>query len=316
LRKDENNFGKSQEEMFDLYIQWFRKTATALKKTDPHVKILAHGLTAGFYYTKWSMKNKRARARAKPVDQYIPKFLNECGDLLDMLTVHRYPGIFQDFDDQSMAYTTAWDSIVPQCKAWIMKYCEGKWGREPGEVKFGVSEWSFANHDQQKSKFELGTFWQTSIWCSDILGRFMKNDVHFGAYWSVSNGYHGMLRVKGDKIIPNPFFHTFKFMREASHIDSEGGSQLVHVEGDTEVVSVYPIRYQNHKLSVIVINKHRNEDVKLHFLHRPEMSNSATRQVLLRDGTRRAHVVPLGNNGYEIKCEPLEVSCLDFELVL
>ena len=135
----------TREQFLDAYCKWFRECATALKRIDPAVKIMGPGGVASSYFSK------KISRKAHVIDDYYPIILERCGDLIDVVTVHRYPGVFKTMQGKPMSYTAVWDDIAPALQEWIDEKCIKKWNREPGDVKIAVSEWSFANYNRTKA---------------------------------------------------------------------------------------------------------------------------------------------------------------------
>jgi hypothetical protein len=291
----------SDEEKLTRYCKWFRDCATAVKRMDPDIKIVGPGLTAPYYYHKIKMKRKSG-----PVHGALDRFLGECGDLVDVLTVHRYPGAFKTMRD-AMAYTEVWDKIIPHLRRKIDAHCVKRWKRDPDEVKIGVSEWSFAN--KNGSDPDLGSQWETAIWSGDCLCRFIRNNVFLASYWCASGSFHGFFDADDARQAdPKPFFHVFKFLR--AHVDpthENGSALLAHSLPDTNVC-VYPVRHGN-TISVIVINKHQTQGYELTFSSDRTRLSGWMQHHLNRDGTVLSRKAPAG-----MAVGPMSIACLELKL--
>lgn len=216
--------------------EW-RKFATAMKAVDPAILLLGpetHQFTGDPGY------DPKDKAGA----DWMVEFLKANGDMVDMVTFHRYP--FPNNAertaatiDELRANPPQWDEIIRRLHALIREHT----GRDlPVGVTEVNSHWSRAINGEATPDSHF-----SAIWLADVLGRLMRQKVEMvNQFLLVSgqdqNGF-GLL----DRYAPRPAYFVYPMYKMF-------GRSLVYANSDDPLVSVYAARRDDGRLTLMVIN--------------------------------------------------------------
>jgi hypothetical protein len=209
--------------------QW-REFALAMKAADPSILLLGPDT---HQYT--------GRLGEDPVDgrgvNWLGAFLQANGDLVDIVSVHRYPfGESDPSPDELRRNSLEWDTILPNLRRDIVEAT----GRSlPIAITEVNSNWSNRSGGETTPDSLLN-----AVWWADALGRMIRHQVDIVAQFALEGaGGLGMLGPDG----PRPLCHVYSLYRSF-------GRRLVWAESRVEDVSAYASLRDDGALSVLMIN--------------------------------------------------------------
>ena len=213
----------------------FRAFALAMKAVDPTIQIIGPELT-----------NFGPDLASNPRDSegkdWMVEFLRANGDIVDIVSIHRYP-----FPANAMspartiadlrADTATWTSTLRALRDLV----QAETGRDlPIAVTETNSDWSKAvGGDATPDSF------YNAIWWADSLGRMIREDVVLVNYWMISYNQGGWSLVTRDG--PSPTYYVYE-------IYEYFGEQQVYSASGLADVSIYAARRADGALTLLVIN--------------------------------------------------------------
>lgn len=175
---------------------------------------------------------------------WMTEFLKANGDLVDFVSIHRYPfpqgrGGRAATVDELAAASKEWDEIIPYLRGLIIETT----GEDiPIAVTEVNSHWSNAVGGEATPDSFIN-----AIWWADALGRMISNDVDIVNFFSLqSNNSIGGYGLFG-RSEPRPTYYVYKLYKEF-------GSNQVFAGCDHPNLGIYAAADKAGKLSVILIN--------------------------------------------------------------
>jgi hypothetical protein len=181
---------------------------------------------------------------------WMSAFLEANGDLVDIVSIHRYPfpqgrgGRAATVEELASA-SAEWDEIIPYLRGLVIE----KTGRElPIAVTEVNSHWSNAIGGEATPDSYMN-----AIWWADVLGRMIKNQVDIVNYFSLQShpsiGGYGLF----SRSEPRPTYTVYQIYQQL-------GETLVFAGCDDPRLGIYAATDSDGSLAVIVINL-SSEDV-------------------------------------------------------
>ena len=215
--------------------EW-RAIAQAMQAVDPTILLL------GPEVTQWT-----GDPASNPKDEagrgWVEEFLRANGDLVDIVTIHRYPfpalgGDAPTIDDLRLN-SPEWDRILPALRATIQEIT----GHElPVAVTEVNSNWSNASGSDATPDSLYN-----AIWWADALGRMITQRVEIVTFFSLqsnpSTGGYGLLA----RSEPRPTYFTYQMYQHF-------GTTLVESSSGDEAVSIYASLHEDGRLAVLLVN--------------------------------------------------------------
>jgi hypothetical protein len=175
---------------------------------------------------------------------WMSEFLKVNGDLVDVVSIHRYPfpqgrgGRAATIEELSVA-SAEWDLIIPYLRGLIIEIT----GRDiPIAVTEINSHWSNAIGGEATPD----SFYN-AIWWADVLGRLIFNQVEIVNYFSLQSnasiGGYGLFT----RSIPRPTYYVYKMYQQF-------GQLLVFSGCQDAQVGVYAAFDQDDVLTVMLVN--------------------------------------------------------------
>ncbi|MEX2162037.1 MAG: hypothetical protein WD751_08995 [Anaerolineales bacterium] len=175
---------------------------------------------------------------------WMDEFLRANGDLVDVVSVHRYP--FPETMasgpasiDELRVNSAEWDVILPQLKSLI---CAETGRSIPLAVTEFNSHWNAVTSGEATPDSHFN-----AIWLADVLGRMIQHDVsivnQFALQSASDNGGWGLF----SRVEPRPSYYVFLMYQ---HL----GTELVSGNSGVELVSVYPTLTRDGRLSILIVN--------------------------------------------------------------
>lgn len=219
------------------YNEQWRIFALALKEANPDILLFGP-----------DVHQFRADSEQNPKDvngvDWMEAFLEANGDLVDVVTIHRYPfptsmTAPQVTADELYATASEWDETIPMLRSLIQE----KTGRD---LPIGVMEIN-SHWSKGTSGEATPDSFANALWWGDVLGRMMKNDVtyvtHFALQSSSGQGGWGLLA----RYDVRPAYYTYQLYQQF-------GTELLYSASDQELVSIYAAKRDDGALTLMVVN--------------------------------------------------------------
>lgn len=175
---------------------------------------------------------------------WMTEFLQANGDLVDFVSIHRYPFPQQSGGraanvEELMNASREWDEIIPYLRSLIIETT----GEDlPIAVTEVNSHWSNAIGGEATPDSYMN-----ALWWADVLGRMITNEVDMVNYFSLqSNNSTGGYGIFG-RTEPRPTYYVYKIFQEF-------GDTLVFSGCDSEDLSLYAAMGEGENLDLILIN--------------------------------------------------------------
>jgi len=175
---------------------------------------------------------------------WMTEFLKANGDLVDIVSIHRYPfpqggGGRAATVDELTAASKEWDEIIPYLRRLIIETT----GEDlPIAVTEVNSHWSNAIGGEATPDSFIN-----AIWWADALGRMINNDVDVVNYFSLqSNNSTGGYGLFG-RSEPRPTYYVYKIFQDF-------GDERVFAACDDSDLGIYSALDDEDGLSIIIVN--------------------------------------------------------------
>lgn len=232
-----SNRGLSDYDTAAFNQQW-REFALAMKAVDPSILLIGP-----------EIHQYMGRADGNPRDQHgkdwMREFLIANGDLVDIVSFHRYPfGSFEPQISDLRQNSEEWDIIIPSLRALIRETT----GRDlPIAVTEVNSNWT----NQQGGEATPDSHYN-AIWWADVLGRLIVQRVDIVAQFALEGA--GGLGLMGYPT-PRPTYYVYLLYKQF-------GSELIYASSDDPLVRIYAARRSDGILTLIMINLGPDEKTK------------------------------------------------------
>ena len=214
----------------DKYDADWREFAQAMRAVDPSIKLIGPDVS------QFTANPTDAFMKARVA--WMSSFLKANGDLVDIVSIHRYP-LPKDINapitvDDLRAGGKEWDQIIPALRT-LIKTQTGK--DLPVAVTEINSSWVANN----------GTDWSmdshmNAIWFADVLGRLIEQKVLMVDQFAIATQY-GIVGGLG----VNPIYYDYLMY-------GQFGTKLVRSASDDPLVSVYASKRSDGTLAVMIVN--------------------------------------------------------------
>jgi hypothetical protein len=230
----------------EFYAKRWREFALVMKAVDPTIKFYGPDISnfvgdQGIYDPLELLYANGKKLDFTKLD-YLTEFLKVNGDLVDVVTVHRYPFPLHSNDgpptwEQLRDNTAQWDRIIPNLRR-IIKETTGK------DYPVGVMEFNSHTSNAAGSKTSPDSFYN-ALWLSDVLGRMIRHQPDMLAYWLLknSNAGHGLM----DSFNVRPTYYVYQLYKQF-------GDRLLDANSDIPYVSVFASKRDDGSVAVILVN--------------------------------------------------------------
>jgi hypothetical protein len=178
--------------------------------------------------------------------EYLSEFLKTNADLVDIVTVHRYP-FPVDFRCQTCPYpskadlrdnTPEWDRILPN----LHKFIRVTTG---ADKRVGITEFNSHTTNAAGGKTTPDSFYN-AIWLADVLARLIQQRPEIITYWMLKSrtAGHGLM----DSYNLRPSYYVYQMYRRF-------GNQLVFSFSPAQYVSLLAAKRQDGGLTLMLINR-------------------------------------------------------------
>jgi hypothetical protein len=221
------------------YNREWRAIAEAMRAVDPSIKLVGPDVTS-IVLDPNDPVTRQARA-------FLEEFLRANGDLVDIVSFHRYPFPVVPSDplptkEQLLAASEEWDELVPLVRQIVKSNVDED---KPIAVTEVNSNWVAVSGGEATP----GTLYN-ALWWGDSLGRMMRQGVDVVAQFLLTSqpgaaaGEMGLLARDEAR----PIYYVYPMYRRF-------GQELVEASTDKELISIYAARRNDGALTLMVINR-------------------------------------------------------------
>jgi hypothetical protein len=255
------------------FNQKWRAIALAMKAVDPKIKLIGPELSQwGTEITKTPKYPPIQTPTSQERRDWMTDFLKANGDLVDIVSVHRYP-FYAPNDKNPVTVerlrqnTLEWEPMVTYLRD-MVKQLTGR------DLPIAFTEVNSDPSNVIGGEASPDSFYN-AIWYADILGRLIQQNVFMVNQWAIS-GSGGLGLLSTNEIRP-----TYYVFQMYNHF----GSERVYSSSGTEFVTVYAAKRTDGRLTIIVINL---TDVEQRLLLQIQGLKPSRAQVWLFDATHNA----------------------------
>lgn len=215
-----------------MFCATFAAFAAAMRAVDPSIAIVGPEL---------STKYQNGR------EDWLTPFLTQCGHMVDMVTIHRYP-LSPTACTEQAAYADA--ASYRQAIAHVRKIMANtNQADKPLAITEANITWD-GTPEKCVMAASPGTF-PAALWVADNLGVSLEQGLANVSYWSLSEGWTLGFLASGS---PRPAFHVL------DQYIKRFGTEVLTVAGVPKNVSAYAGRdAKNERTSLFVLNKTARE---------------------------------------------------------
>jgi hypothetical protein len=268
----------------DQYNKDWREFAQAMKKADPGIVLVGPDVSQ---YVDDAKGSDYLQFRI----DWLKSFLKANGDLVDMVSIHRYAFPVGDQPPTKAdlrANSAEWDRIIPVLKAMIRQQA----GRDlPVAVTEVNSSWAVNMGGEATMDSHYN-----AIWFGDVLGRMIEQQVTMVDQFALAGDY-GIVSATA----PRPMYYVYMMYQRF-------GKEQVRAASDDPLVRVYAATRPDGALTVMIVNlASEAETVPLTILGRGSGGRAET---WLFDQAHNAEQVPDTQLGGTITVSPESMTLL------
>lgn len=214
------------------YCRDYRAYYNAMKAVDPSIKIMGPELTAKYYLAAQ--------------DNWIEPFLRECGDIIDIISIHLYPYSGKQPPQQTLMGLGNYRRVIDSIRQKTQEIA----GRE---IPIAVTEYNLtwdwlAEGDGANNSFYAG------LYLADFLGAMAEKQVFIANFWDImEKGTIGFLEHETFK--PYPTYYTFMMYKNFR-------GELIDVKSDRKELKIYGAKDKSGNVILMVINKSGSRQVE------------------------------------------------------
>jgi len=215
-----------------LNREW-RPIAEAMKKADKSIKLVGPELSQWNVDLASTPKDSAGR-------DWMTEFLKANGDLLDVVSVHRYP-MYSPNNPVTV------EALRANTRQWIteVEYLRGLTREIIGrELPIAITELNSDPSSAQLQETSPDSFYN-AIWYADVLGQLMNADVFMVNQWVISQRSGGLGLFKGNEI--RPTYYVFPLYKNF-------GEKQVFAASGVEYVDIFAAKRKDGALTLMVIN--------------------------------------------------------------
>lgn len=175
-----------------------------------------------------------------PLREWLREFLKVNGDLVDIVSIHRYPFPLSMSSgaqtvDQMRANPPEWDYIIPD----VRKVIQETTGRD---IPVAITE---VNSNWDNGASAPTTFYH-AVWWADVLGRMIRQQVEVVNYFTLftKDSNFGLLA----RYDARPAYYVYQLYKQF-------GSELLTSESSDELVTITAANRDDGSLTLMVVNR-------------------------------------------------------------
>lgn len=216
----------------ERFNEEWRAWALAMEAVDPSIQLVGPEINQ-------FIPNPESGYEAE-LERWLVDFLLANGDMVDVVSFHRYPFPRGDINqlpaaDELRRASEEWDETIPYVRALIREHT----GRDiPIGVTEANSSWAGSSGGDTTLDSHLN-----AIWWGDSLGRMVREGVFMVQQFAIS-GQFGLM----DNYNPKPIYYVYKMYQ--GFVD-----QRLFAASDLDLVSIYAAERQDGTITIMVINR-------------------------------------------------------------
>jgi len=275
----------NEPQYYDGYItaqfnQEWREIALAMQEVDPDILLIGPEITQ-------YLGDPTMDPRDSEENLWMDDFLKANGDLVDIVSIHRYPfptslnsGPAQIEDLRPNVQE--WDRIIPKLRALIIQDT----GQDlPVAVTEFNSHWNSMTGGEATPDSHFN-----AIWLSEVLAKMVRQQVEIVAQFAIQsssdNGGWGIF----SRVDPRPSYYVYRMFKLL-------GNQLVYSESGIPFVSITSALREDGKLTLLIVNL-QSEDVQVPLTWKGKADVSAEYWLFDEDNSaKQMDVLQLHNSG-------------------
>jgi hypothetical protein len=273
------------------YAKRWREFALAMEKVDP--TIILYGPDTHQFTGDPATDPKDSAGK-----DYLREFLKLNADLVDIVTVHRYPfpscrTCGTPTKAELLGNTPEWDNLIPNLRR-VIKETTGK------EMPVGVMEWNSNWSNVSGAETSPDSF-LGALWTADVLGRMIRERPDLLAYWTLKTGASGTGHALMDSYNLRPSYYVFQIYKRF-------GNRLLAANADDPMVSLFAAKREDGAITAIFVN--RGDTAVKMILNLAKGDGYSLAEAYLFDSTHNAEPVnpPAFKNGDPVELPPLSVT--------
>jgi hypothetical protein len=210
----------------ERYCEVFRAQAKAVRAADPQALVVGPA-TSGAHPTAM---------------RFLERFVELCGDAVDVLSWHIYPTEGDGTDEAALATISQVDGSIRSVRAQLRDPRRNPLGHTR-EVKLAVTEYGLSwKTDRPRFLSDM----PAGLWAAEAALRMAAQGVDMAHYFAYQGtGFHGLLDNAG---VPRPTYYAFRLL------DGLGGRFVAVDSGDSKLWS-HAVR-DGETLQVLLLNTH------------------------------------------------------------
>lgn len=209
----------------------WRALALAMRAVDPTIKLIGPEISQFYVNPTGDYETN--------IVNWLTQFLQANGDLVDIVSFHRYPfprstTAGPPSIDDMRNNSREWDQLIPNARAIILQTT----GRDlPIAVTEVNSSWapSIGGEATMDSHYN-------AIWWGDVLGRMIRQKVEMVAQFALTGDFGIFSRFH-----PNPMYGTYLMYQRF-------GQELIYSASDDLDVSIYAAKREDGALTLMLVN--------------------------------------------------------------
>ncbi len=217
----------------NLNKDW-RAIAEAMKAVDPTIKLMGPEIHQWNDSLATTLKDSAGR-------DWMIEFLKANGDLLDVVTVHRYPMHSPSNGpvtvQQLRENTRKWAAEMEYLRS-VMRDVLGE------ELPIAITELNSDPSSAMLQEVSPDSFYN-AIWYADVLGQLMNEDVFMVNQWVISQRTTGLGLFQGSTA--RPTYYVFPMYKNF-------GSEQVYAASGVVDVDIFAAKREDDALTLMVIN--------------------------------------------------------------
>lgn len=215
------------------YNRDFREFAKAMKAVDPSIQLM------GPEIHQYAV-NPDARLKDANGLDWMDEFLKANGDLVDVVTFHRYPFGTSITPDDLRLNAREWDDLVIALRGRIHALT----GRD---IPIALTEVS-THYNPAVGGIATPDSHFSAVWLADVFGQMVAQDVLIFNHWMLasSGGGQGGWGMVGRGVL-RPSYYVYALY-------AQFGSQRIYAASGIENVSIYAAKREDGALTLMIVN--------------------------------------------------------------
>ena len=230
----------------------WRAIAEAMKAVDPSIKLVGPEIHQ-FSYSTENVTNYSVQTATDSSGRYwMDEFLKANGDLVDVVSFHRYPFPVSQVAnpptiDELRNDAPQWSKIIDHLRDLIHKYT----GRD---LPVAVTEFSSATNKAVSGEATADSLFH-AIWMADVLGQMIRENVFMVNYWLLtSSGDGGGSGLIGRGVL-RPSYYVYQMYKMF-------GNEQIYASSDDPYLTIYAAKRADGALTLVVVNLKSEEQTK------------------------------------------------------